>query len=136
MACASMVLLYHSLKCLQLSQRYLNLFLSNLIGRASHVSFPRRLFVDDIQHLSLNGFFLEHQSVFVPDEVWTLGVEAVSLHATLEQSDDVTIVGVLCETKASAIVHELLELLWLIFAQVLDCRFFLFLFDIRVLFSL
>ena len=43
-----------------------------------------RLLLDDIDHLSLDGFLLEHQSVLVPDEVRGASVELVSLHAAFE----------------------------------------------------
>ena len=94
------------------------------------------LLVDDADHLSLDGFLLQDQSVLVPDEVGVLLVESVLIHAALEQLDDVPVVWVLGETQTSAVVHELSELLWLVFAQLVDGRLFLLLFDGSVLLGL
>jgi len=57
----------------------------------------------------------------------------VSLHARLEQADDVGVVGVLGEGQASAVVHELSEFLRLVFAQFLNGDLLLLLFDVGVL---
>ena len=89
--------------------------------------------VEDPKHLLLDSFFLEDQSVFVPDEVWLLGIDTVSLHAALEQVNDVGVVGVLGERQASAVVHVLLELLGLVSAEFLDGDLLLLLLDVGVL---
>ena len=91
------------------------------------------LLFDDFHHLLLDLLLLQHQSVLVPDEVGSLQVESVSLHARLEQPDDVRIVGVLSEGEASAVVHKLSEFLRLVFAQFLDGDFLLLLLDVIVL---
>ena len=94
------------------------------------------LLLDDIEHLPLDGLLLKHKAVLVPDEVWVLGVEGVTLHATFEKTDDVRVIGVLCETQATAVVHELLEFLRLIAAKLFNrCLLLLFL-DVGVLLSL
>ena len=93
-------------------------------------------FLPYIHHLPLNGLLLKDQSVLVPDEIWELRVETVTLHAALEQVYDVAVVGVLGEAQTSAVVHEFLELLRLVLAEFLYGRFFLFLLDICVLFGL
>jgi len=94
------------------------------------------LLLDDIEHLPLDGLLLKHKAVLVPDEVWVLGVEGVTLHATFEKTDDVRIIRVLGETQATAVVHELLEFLGLISAKLLDGCLLLLLFDVSVLLSL
>ena len=53
--------------------------------------------LDDVHHLLLDGFLLQDESVFVPDEVWGLWVDAVFLHATFEETNDEAIVWVLGE---------------------------------------
>ena len=94
------------------------------------------LFLDDIEHLPLDGLLLEHKAVLVPDEVGVLGVKGVTLHATFEKTDDVRIIGVLGKAQAAAIVHELLEFLGLVSAKLLDGSLLLLLFDVGVLLSL
>ena len=92
--------------------------------------------MDDLEHLLLDEFFFEHQSILVPDEVRLLWVDVVFLHAALEQSDDVAIVWVLGETETSAVVHEFLEFFWLILAELLDFDLLLLLLDVGVLLCL
>ena len=94
------------------------------------------LFVNNIHHLPLDGLFLEHQSVLVPDEVWGLRINFMPLHAVLEQVNDETIVWVLSETQISAVIHELLELLRLVFAEVFDGNLLFLLLDVGILLSL
>ena len=94
------------------------------------------LLVDDFHHLSLDGFFFEHQSVLVPDEVGVLRVDTLLLHTSLEQTDDVAVVGVLCEAEATAVVHEFSEFFRLVLTQVIDRCLLLLLLDSRVLLSL
>jgi len=36
-------------------------------------------------HVLLEGLLLKHKAVLIPDEVWSLDVELVALHALLEQ---------------------------------------------------
>jgi hypothetical protein len=92
--------------------------------------------LDDLEHLLLDEFFFEHQSIFVPNEVRLLWVDIAFLHAALEQSDDVAIVWVLGEAETSAVVHEFLEFFWLILAELLDLHLLLLFLDVGVLLSL
>lgn len=69
---------------------------------------------------------LEEESVLVPDEVWALEVEAVPLHTTFEQINDVLVVWIGNECEPAAIVHVLLELGWLVKAELIDGNFLLF----------
>ena len=55
------------------------------------------LLLDDAHHLSLDGLLLESEAVLVPDEVRRARIELVSLHAALEQANNVAVVGVLSE---------------------------------------
>ena len=92
--------------------------------------------MNDFEHLLLDEFFFEHQSIFVPNEVRLLWVDIAFLHAALEQSDDVAIVWVLGEAETSAVVHEFLEFFWLILAELLDLHLLLLFLDVGVLLSL
>merc|ERR1719223_2197400 len=94
------------------------------------------LLVDVVHHLPLDRFLFQNQSVLVPDEVGGLHIEAVLLHAPFEQANDVAVVGILREAEASAVVHELSELFWLVFAQLVYRRFLFLLLDGGVFFSL
>jgi hypothetical protein len=94
------------------------------------------LLLDDVEHLPLDGLLLEHKAVLVPDEVGVLGVEGVTLHAAFEKTDDVGIIRVLGEAQATAVMHELLEFLGLIPAELFDGGLLLLLFDVGILLSL
>ena len=84
----------------------------------------------------LDCLLLQHQPVLVPDEIRLLGVESVALHAALEQVDDVRVVGVLSERQAAAVVHELLELVGLVSAELVDGDLLLLLLNVRIFFLL
>ena len=56
----------------------------------------------------------------------------MSLHAPLEQSDDETIVWVLSEAEASAIMHKLFEFIRLILAKLFNAHFLLLFLDICI----
>ena len=92
--------------------------------------------VDDADHLALDGLFLEDEAVLVPYEVGRLLVKVILLHAALEQLDDVVVVGVLSEAQASAVVHELAELVWLVLAQLVNRSLLFLLLDRGVLLGL
>ena len=91
------------------------------------------LFVDNAHHLSLDGLLLQSESILIPNEVRGFRVEPVLLHATLKQADDVSVIGVLRETKSSAVMHELSEFLRLVLAQFVDGGFLLLFLDSGVL---
>merc|ERR1712146_146901 len=73
--------------------------------------------VNDFHHLLLEGLSLLEEAVPVPDEIDGAGVVVVTLHAPLEEAEDVAVVRVLSEGETTAVVHELLELGRLILAQ-------------------
>ena len=60
----------------------------------------------------------------------------MSLHAAFEQADYVAVVRILREAKTATVVHELLEFLGLVAAEVFNRRLLLLLLDVGVLFSL
>ena len=91
---------------------------------------------DDLHHLGFDRFLLKSQSVLVPNELRGLWINAILFHAPLEQTDDVTIVGILCKTEAFTVMHELLELIWLVSAELIDCDLLLLLFNVGILLSL
>ena len=86
-----------------------------------------RFLVNNIHHLPLDRFFLENKSILVPDEIRVLCIKPILLHATLKEANDVAVIRVLCEAQTSAIMHELSEFFWLIFAKVIDSCLLLFL---------
>lgn len=81
---------------------------------------------DDTHHVLLEGLLLEEEAVLVPNEVRRLNVEVVTLHAALEQIEDVAVVGVGSETQAAAVLHELFEFSWLVHAELVYGHFLLF----------
>ena len=92
-------------------------------------------FLDNLEHLLLDEFFFENQSIFVPHEVRLFRVDVIFLHAAFKKPDDVTIIWVLREAETSAVVHEFLELLWLVLAQLLNLDLLLLFLDIGILLS-
>ena len=94
------------------------------------------LLVDDIHHLPLDGLLLENQPVLVPDEIRGLCVNFVLLHAALKQVNDETVVWILGEAQISAVIHELLKLLRLVFAEFFNRNLLFLLLDIGVLLCL
>ena len=76
--------------------------------------------MDNFEHLCLDLLFFYGQPIFLPNKVWFRGAETISLHAALEETNDVAIVWILGEAEASAIVHELLEFVRLISAELLN----------------
>ena len=95
-----------------------------------------RVLLDNFHHLLLDLLLFKSKSILVPNKVWLLWVDVIFAHAALEQTDNVPVVRVLCEREASAVVHELLELVWLVLAQIFDLHFLLFLFNVSVFLSL
>ena len=73
------------------------------------------LLLDHLQHGCLHFFSFQGKSVFIPNEIRCLGVETMSLHAALKETNDVGVVWVLGEGEASAVVHVLLKLIWVAF---------------------
>lgn len=98
--------------------------------------FITRILIDNLHHLLLDCLLFEQQPIFVPDEIWRLVIKTFVLQAALEQSDNVAVIRVLSEAESAAIVHELPNLIGLLLTKIIDGRFLLFLFDIRVLLSL
>jgi len=57
-------------------------------------------------------------------------------HAPFEKPNDVTVVGILGEAEASAIMHKFFELFRLVFAKVFDFHLLLLLFNISIFLGL
>ena len=91
---------------------------------------------EECEHLLLHLGLLDLEAVLVPDEVRVRRVEVVPSQACLEQLDDVPVVRVLGEAEASAVVHELLEFVWLISAELLNAYLLLLFLNISVFFLL
>jgi len=79
-------------------------------------------------------FFLQNEPILIPNEVRGLQIVAVSLHARLKQTYDVRVIWVLCEREASAVVHKLAELLWLVLAKFFHSYLLLLFLNVGVLF--
>lgn len=103
-------------------------FLFFLLGNVTTSSFLLCTggLADDSHHVLLQGLLLEEEAVLVPDEIRCLNVEVVTLHATLEQIEDVAVVGVGSETKTAAVLHEFFEFSWLVHAELIYGHFLLF----------
>ena len=94
------------------------------------------LLLDNFEHLCFDLLFFYGQSIFLPYKVWFRGAETIFLHASLEQADDVAVVRVLGEAETSAIVHEFLELVRLIQAELVNTYLLLLFLDVCVFFLL
>ena len=92
--------------------------------------------MDHLEHLLLDEFFFQDQPIFVPDEIWLLWVDIVFLHAALKKTNDIAIIGVLGEAETTAVVHELLEFLRLVLAELLNLDLLLLFLDVGILLSL
>lgn len=90
-------------------------------------------FADDLHQVLLQSLLFKDKTVLVPDEVGGLGVPPVLLHAALEETKDILVIGVLSELKFAAIVHELAEFLGMSLAQLINSDFKLLLLDVVVL---
>lgn len=85
---------------------------------------------------ALKCFLLQEKAVLVPNKVRYFGVKLVSLHAALEQTVDVLVVGVGRECKAAAVIHVLLEFRWLVEAEFVDRDLLLLALDVVIFFVL
>ena len=94
------------------------------------------LLLNNLEHLLLDLLLFYSQPILLPNKFWLFGAETISLHAALEETNDVTIVGILGEAEASAVVHELLEFVWLISAELLNGYLLLLFLNISVFFLL
>lgn len=85
------------------------------------------------QHVLFQSLLFQDQAILVPNEVWRLQVEAIALHARVEQVQNVSVIRVIREAELAAVAHELLEFLGLVLTELLDRHFLLFALDIVVL---
>ncbi len=88
---------------------------------------------NDLHQILLEGLLLHDKSILVPDEVWYLRVPAILLHTSLEFVKDVFVVGLVSELELSAVVHEILEFIWMTFTEFIHSDFKLLLLDVVVL---
>lgn len=95
-----------------------------------------RVLLDNFHHLLLDLLLFQSKSILVPNEIWLLWIDVILGHAAFKQTDDVSIVWILGEWQASAIMHEFLELIWLIFAKLFDLNLLLLFLNVGILFSL
>ena len=80
---------------------------------------------NNLHHLLFERLPFELEAVLVPDEVWSAQVEAVALHALLEDRNDVAVVRLLRELQLAAVLHEGLELAGLVQAKLVQSDFLL-----------
>jgi len=85
------------------------------------------------QHVLFQSLLFQDQAILVPNEVWGLQIEAISLHTRVEQVQNVSVIRVIREAEPAAVAHKLLEFLWLILTELLDRHFLLFALNIVVL---
>ena len=113
-------------------------FKFNLLSTNLYLSISVLLcwFIYDLHHLLLNYLFFNKKSVHVPNKLWLFRVDLVFLHTSLKQPYNIAVIGVLVKRKASTVVHELFELIWMTLTKILDLHLFLFLFDVGVFLSL
>ena len=84
---------------------------------ASSGDFLSWLFYDS-HHLLFKLLTLSKETILVPAKVRYGEAEVVSLHAVLKQGENVAVIWVLGERQSAAIFHELLELSWLVLAEL------------------
>jgi hypothetical protein len=106
--------------------------LGNLLASLLVILFLDGL-ADDLHEVLLESLLFEHKTVLVPDEVGNLRVPTILLHATLKETKDVLIVGILGELEFAAVVHELAEFFRVALAQLIDGHFELLLLNVVVL---
>jgi hypothetical protein len=102
---------------------------------ASHL-FARFLsgrLVDYLHHVLLELLFLQEQPIFAPYEVMNFRVETIISHASLKQANHVLVVRFFNEFQFPAIIHELLKLFWVSFAELINSDINLLFLDIAVL---
>jgi hypothetical protein len=72
----------------------------------------------------------------LPNEVGYLLVDIILLHDLVEKPCEVLIVRLRSKVDLAAVLHELLDLHWLVLAELIKGDFLLFLFDILIFFCL
>jgi len=87
----------------------------------------------DSHHLLFELLTLSEKTILVPAEVRYSEAKVVSLHALLEQGENVAVIWVLGERQSTAIFHELLELSRLVLAELCEGHLLLLSFDCGVL---
>ena len=88
--------------------------------------------VDDAHHRLLECLPLEEKAVLVPDEVGCAQLEVVALHATLEEREDIAVIGICCKGETSAVVHVLFEFRGLVHAQLINSDLLLLALDVII----
>ena len=69
-----------------------------MLNSVSTTRLPTWFLVNYIEHLSLDGFLFEDQTVLVPDEVWIFSIKFMPLHAAFEKPNNIVIVWILSKT--------------------------------------
>ena len=87
-------------------------------------------------HVLFQSLFFKLKAVLVPDKVWVLDIELVTLHASLKQVQNVAVVRVSGETERSAVLHELFKLSWLVQTELVNCNLLLLALNIVIFFVL
>lgn len=89
--------------------------------------------VEHLEHGCLDGLLFDVEAVLEPDEVVKFGFEFVPLLAPFEKPINILVVRILGESQLSAVLHELEELVRLVFAKVLKSHLLLLFLNIIVL---
>ena len=85
--------------------------------------------LEHLHHGFLQSLSLEQKAVLVPDKVWLSKIERVTLHTSLKQADNVAVVRLSFEGQTSAVVHEFLELVRVVQAELVKGHFLLLALD-------
>mgnify|MGYP006901765532 CR=1 FL=1 len=107
-----------------------------LVGRLHRVLDRSRLLSNHVEHRVLKSLFVFTEAVLLPGVVGDFGVELMSLEAALKHVERGLVVGLLLKFEGAAVVHELLELVGVAPAELLEGRFNLLLLNVIVLFIL
>ena len=94
------------------------------------------LLADDVEHTVLQGLLILWKSVLLPSVVEDASVEIAYRHTVLKKATAKPVVGLLLELELSAVLHELLELVRVTAAELLERQLDLLLLDSCVLFIL
>jgi len=92
------------------------------------------LFGDYVQNTVLQSFLVLTESVLFPCIITHIDVKAMPDNTLLEQANEVLVVWLLLKLKDPTVLHELLELRRIPFAQLLQCGLDLLLLNIVILF--
>ena len=96
-----------------------NIWLLLLASLTCNLSLFGWFLIDNIEHLSLQGFLVGDKSILIPYKLRSFWINIILLHAPFKQINYVFVIWVLGESKTPAVLHELEEYIWATFAKLL-----------------